>query len=73
VRKHGLTVDNLLAADILTADGKLLRADADSHPAYSGALRVSMSISAGTPQELDLYPLVEAHECPASSSSAART
>src|SRR5512145_994397 len=27
-RKHGLTIDNLLAADIVTADGQLLRVDA---------------------------------------------
>ncbi len=32
VRKHGLTIDNLLAADIVTADGQLLRADAETHP-----------------------------------------
>jgi FAD/FMN-containing dehydrogenase len=39
VRKHGLTVDNLLAADVVTADGELLRADADSHPDLFWALR----------------------------------
>ncbi len=32
VRKYGLTIDDLLAADIVTADGKLLRADAGTHP-----------------------------------------
>jgi len=32
VRKHGLTIDDLLAADVVTADGELVRADADSHP-----------------------------------------
>lgn len=31
-RKHGLTVDNLLAADIVTADGESLRIDSDNHP-----------------------------------------
>jgi hypothetical protein len=39
VRKHGLTVDSLLAADVVTADGKLVRADADSHPDLFWALR----------------------------------
>jgi FAD/FMN-containing dehydrogenase len=39
VRKHGLTVDNLLAADVVTADGNVLRADADSHPDLFWALR----------------------------------
>lgn len=31
-RKYGLTIDSLLAADIATASGELVRADADSHP-----------------------------------------
>jgi FAD/FMN-containing dehydrogenase len=30
-RKHGLTVDNLLAADVVTADGELVRASADEN------------------------------------------
>ena len=39
MRKHGLTVDNLLAADVVTADGKLLRASQDEHPDLFWALR----------------------------------
>ena len=39
VRKHGLTIDSLLAADIVTADGQLLRVDADSHPDLFWAIR----------------------------------
>jgi FAD/FMN-containing dehydrogenase len=39
LRKHGLTIDDLLAADIVTADGRLLRADADSHPDLFWAIR----------------------------------
>ena len=39
MRKHGLTVDNLLAADVVTADGKLLRASQDEHPNLFWALR----------------------------------
>jgi hypothetical protein len=39
VRKHGLTVDALLAADIVTADGELLRVDAVSHPDLFWAIR----------------------------------
>jgi FAD/FMN-containing dehydrogenase len=38
-RKHGLTIDNLLAADIVTADGELLRVDAESHPDLFWAIR----------------------------------
>ena len=39
VRKHGLTIDNLLAAEVVTADGELLRADAEEHPDLFWALR----------------------------------
>ena len=39
VRKHGLTIDSLLAADIVTADGELLRVDEDHHPDLFWALR----------------------------------
>ena len=38
-RKHGLTIDSLLAADIVTADGELRRADADTNPDLFWALR----------------------------------
>jgi FAD/FMN-containing dehydrogenase len=39
VRKYGLTIDSLLAADVITADGQLLRADADTHPDLFWAIR----------------------------------
>ena len=39
VRKHGLTIDDLLAVDLVTADGQLLRVDADSHPDLFWAIR----------------------------------
>jgi FAD/FMN-containing dehydrogenase len=39
VRKYGLTIDDLLAAEIVTADGQLLHIDADSHPALFWAIR----------------------------------
>ncbi len=39
VRKHGLTIDSLLAVDIVTADGELLRADAEHHPDLFWAIR----------------------------------
>jgi FAD/FMN-containing dehydrogenase len=32
VRKHGLTIDDVLAAEVVTADGELLRVDAEGHP-----------------------------------------
>jgi FAD/FMN-containing dehydrogenase len=39
VRKHGLTIDDVLAAEIVTADGELLRVDAESHPDLFWAIR----------------------------------
>jgi FAD/FMN-containing dehydrogenase len=39
VRKHGLTIDSLEAAEVVTADGELLRADADTHPDLFWAIR----------------------------------
>jgi FAD/FMN-containing dehydrogenase len=39
VRKHGLTIDSLLAADIVTADGAIRRVDAETHPDLFWAIR----------------------------------
>jgi FAD/FMN-containing dehydrogenase len=39
VRKHGLTIDNLLAAEIVTADGRLRRVDAATEPELFWAVR----------------------------------
>jgi FAD/FMN-containing dehydrogenase len=39
VRKHGLTIDDLLAADLVTGDGELLHVDAESHPDLLWAIR----------------------------------
>jgi FAD/FMN-containing dehydrogenase len=39
IRKHGLTIDSLLAADVITADGELIRVDAESHPDLFWAIR----------------------------------
>jgi len=38
-RKYGLTIDDLLAADIVTADGRLLRVDAEHYPDLFWAIR----------------------------------
>jgi FAD/FMN-containing dehydrogenase len=39
VRKHGLTIDSLLAAELVTADGRLLHTDAETHPDLFWAIR----------------------------------
>jgi FAD/FMN-containing dehydrogenase len=39
MRKHGLTVDNLVAAEVVTATGDVIRASADDHPDLFWALR----------------------------------
>lgn len=38
-RKHGMTVDNLIAADVVTADGRLLRASAEENTDLFWAIR----------------------------------
>ncbi|MBC6467560.1 FAD-binding oxidoreductase [Actinomadura alba] len=39
VRKHGLTIDNLMAAEIVTADGQVRQVDAHNHPDLFWAIR----------------------------------
>jgi FAD/FMN-containing dehydrogenase len=39
VRKHGLTIDNLLAAELVTADGQILEVDDERHPDLFWAIR----------------------------------
>jgi FAD/FMN-containing dehydrogenase len=39
VRKYGLTIDSLLAADVVAADGRSLRADPDTNPDLFWAIR----------------------------------
>jgi FAD/FMN-containing dehydrogenase len=39
VRRHGLTVDNLLAAELVTADGRVVQVDDEHHPDLFWAIR----------------------------------
>jgi FAD/FMN-containing dehydrogenase len=39
VRKHGLTIDNVLAAELVTADGRILHVDAETYPDLFWAIR----------------------------------
>jgi FAD/FMN-containing dehydrogenase len=38
-RKHGMTIDSVLAAELVTADGRVLRVDSESHPDLYWAIR----------------------------------
>ena len=38
-RKHGLSIDNLVSAEVVTADGRILRASADENPDLFWAVR----------------------------------
>jgi FAD/FMN-containing dehydrogenase len=60
VRKHGLTIDDLLAAEVVTADGKLLRADAEDHPDLFWALRGGGgNFGVATRFQFRLHPLAQ--------------
>jgi FAD/FMN-containing dehydrogenase len=39
VRKHGMTIDSLLAAEVVTADGEVVHTDHESHPDLFWAIR----------------------------------
>jgi alkanesulfonate monooxygenase SsuD/methylene tetrahydromethanopterin reductase-like flavin-dependent oxidoreductase (luciferase family) len=58
VRKHGLTIDHVVAAEVVLADGSRVRADADQHPDLLWALRgAGGNFGIVTALELDAYPL----------------
>jgi FAD/FMN-containing dehydrogenase len=59
VRKHGLTIDDLLAAEVVTADGQLLRTDAQTHPDLFWAIRGGGgNFGVATRLRFRLHPLV---------------
>ncbi|HLE99850.1 MAG TPA: FAD-binding oxidoreductase [Gaiellaceae bacterium] len=58
MRKHGLTVDNLLAVDLVTADGEQLRVDAESEPELLWGLRGGGgNFGIATAFEFQLHPV----------------
>jgi FAD/FMN-containing dehydrogenase len=57
-RRHGLACDNLLAVEIVTADGRRVRTDADQHPELLWAMRGGgANFGVVTAVELALHPL----------------
>ena len=59
-RKHGLACNSVLAAEVITADGKLVRADRSNEPDLFWALRGGGgSFGAVTALEFELYPAEE--------------
>jgi FAD/FMN-containing dehydrogenase len=57
-RKHGLTIDNLRAAEVVTADGETVRASADENPDLFWAIRGgSGNFGVVTAFEFDLHPV----------------
>ena len=62
LRKYGAAVDSVIAADVVTADGQLVRASAISHPDLFWALRgASGNFGVVTALEFKLYPVSEVY------------
>jgi hypothetical protein len=61
-RKHGLSTNSILAIELVTADGRLRRVDADHDPDLFWALRGGGgSFGIVTAMEIALYPLEEVY------------
>jgi alkanesulfonate monooxygenase SsuD/methylene tetrahydromethanopterin reductase-like flavin-dependent oxidoreductase (luciferase family) len=57
-RKFGLTIDHVTAAELVLADGRLVRADASENPGLFWALRgAGANFAIVTAFELDAYPV----------------
>ena len=51
MRRHGLTIDNLQAAEVVTADGAVVTASVDEHTrTCSGACEAAAATSASSPR-----------------------
>ena len=60
VRKFGLACNSIVAAEVVTADGRLVRADRDTEPELFWAIRGGGgNVAAVTAIELELFPIAE--------------
>jgi len=60
IRRHGLACNSIVAADVVTSDGRLVRTDRDTEPELFWAIRGGGgNVAAVTAIELELYPIVE--------------
>ena len=49
-RKHGLSASSVLSAEVVTADGEVVRADPDTNPICSGRFVAAAAASASSPR-----------------------
>lgn len=57
-RKYGLSVDHVLAMDVVTADGQLIHADKDENPDLFWAMRgAGAAFGVITAMEVELFPI----------------
>jgi len=60
VREHGLACNTIVAAEVVTADGRLVRTDRSTEPDLFWALRGgSGNVGAVTALEIELFPITE--------------
>ena len=60
IRTHGLACNSIVAAEVVTADGRLVRADRETEPELFWALRGGGgNVAAVTAIELELFPIAE--------------
>jgi len=60
-RRYGLAANSIHAADLVTADGRLVRADHEHHPDLFWAIRGGGSLGLVTTLEFALYPVREVY------------
>lgn len=60
-RKYGLAANSILAAQVVTADGRLVRVDRDHEPDLFWAIRGGGSLAIVTELQIALYPVKEVY------------